>query len=624
MKLNRNPGYLKPAILQLAALLFLVEPVSSTNSDSLQIRLYHGLDEIGTGLNYNLRVESGSVWTVWRGGINSLFRRPSGSFGELKSDGDFESTFGKQLRPNLDLNAVFKGDFYNLERFEGPSPFSQPKPGPPTSWLLNEPVASWSVPGQKINRVFVGLGGTFRPDTLLKLTTIIGNQYEHRAGFDDSGISASLDGELKGFDYKGYHNNLGVYLEQEELGERLDREIRFNYGLDKSFSQSSSNRLEIYYRQKRHDYHAWGTNTIGTRMDTDQSIRNQLRYDFAPSVGFILDTQLIGSTHEDWTASTNTVRDEVNTANSITIRRTANRLSSWTRMQLDWGAQEDHTGLKRERGTSLEGGMSWYPSTVDSTSFVAAVRKRQYDTSDTANFDDRDRLRYEFDLVYCHKFSPRFRFISRAQTSLEHLVYIFAQKSDQNHWSRVFRLQPEVSFEPHPAWHNAARFELVANSTDYDFELDPAFIKSTIYRRWTASDSLVWDIERGWSMSLEYSIDLEDAGRFVWDDWIQQISEEYRTQRASTVIARQTHTGIRFEAGISVYERKGWEYSIDPLEGSVKSPFLYISRWGPIVRFIYPSESSINIFADGDLSWVHEWGRDDYSIINLDLRVTWQ
>jgi hypothetical protein len=255
---------------------------------------------------------------------------------------------------------------------------------------------------------------------------------------------------------------------------------------------------------------------------------------------------------------------------------------------------------------------------------VTAVRKRQYDTSDTANYDDRDRLRYEFDLLYCHQFSPRFRVQSRAQASLEHLVYIFAQKSDQNHWSRVFRLEPEISFEPHPDWHNAASFELVANSTDYDFELDPALIKSTIYRRYTAADSLVWAIERGWLMAIEYALDLEDNGRFVWDDWIQQISEEYRTQRASAIIARQTYTGIRFEAGLSVYERKGWEYSMDPAGQSIKSPFLYISRWGPIVRLTYPSASGINIYADGDLSWVHEWGKEDYAIINLDLRITWQ
>lgn len=207
---------------------------------------------------------------------------------------------------------------------------------------------------------------------------------------------------------------------------------------------------------------------------------------------------------------------------------------------------------------------------------------------------------------------------------MEHLVYIFAQKSDQNHWNRVFKLRPEIAFEPHPAWHNTARFELVANSTDYDFELDPAFIKSTIYRRYSAHDSLEWSISRGWALTAEYSIDLEDDGRFLWDDWIQQISAEYRSQRTMLKISRQTYSGIRFDAGFSLYERKGWEHSVLPGGGTMKAPFFYLSRWGPLLTFTFPSASGFNIYASGDLSWVHEWNQEDYTIINLDLRVSFQ
>ena len=176
MKSNRNSGYSQLIILFCAQLLFLVEPAFSDNPDSLQIRLYHGLDEMGAGLIYNLRVESGSVWTSWQGDANSLFRRPAGSSGELKTNGDFTSRFGKALRPNLDLQAVFEGDFYRLERFGTPQPFSLYPSNPPTDWLLDTPPASISAPAQKINRLLVGLGGTFRPDTLMKLTTIIGEQ----------------------------------------------------------------------------------------------------------------------------------------------------------------------------------------------------------------------------------------------------------------------------------------------------------------------------------------------------------------------------------------------------------------------------------------------------------------
>ncbi|MBU1881911.1 hypothetical protein KKA08_07725, partial [bacterium] len=402
------------------------------------------------------------------------------------------------------------------------------------------------------------------------------------------------------------------------------RELRFGYGLSKQFNKLSSDHLAIQYRQKRFDYHIWGMPEIGTRLDTDQSLQNQLRYNLSNRIGFILDNELVGSTSEDRSPSGNNVRDNIRTANALTFTGQKETLSGWARFKFDWGTQEDITGLKHEKGSSLEGNVSWLPGEKDSLAFFAAVRKRQYDTSDTSNYDDRDRIRYEVDFSYQKIFSPSFRAIFKAETALEHLVYIFAEKSDQNHWNRIFKLSPEVSFEPFDDWHNRSVFKLVANSTDYDFDLDPANIKSTIYRRYSATDSLNWEFQRGWGISWEYTLTLEDGGRFIWDDWVQQISEEYRTHQAAMMLMRRSPSGVRIDLGASVYDRKGWEYDIDPLGESVKTPFFYLSRWGPFLQVFYPSDSGVQVVANSDLSWVHEWNQEDYVIINLDLRVVWR
>lgn len=577
---------------------------------------------MGLGAAFYLDLRRGPVWSTWQSNSNGLYRRPPESQGELRSSGDLDVNVGRTLRRNLDLKGIFQADFYRFERFEGPIQVTPAILPPPQVWQMSDLAGTSVFPAQQINSALLGLGGTFKPDTLLRLTSIVGQQWEKREGFDDQGLSASLRADLTDFEYRGYRNDLDLYLEQEELGDRLNRELRFNYGLDKGFSDNSSDRLEVHYRQKRHDYHIWGDSYIGTRMDTDQSIRNQLLYNAYSHLGFIFDTQLVGSTHEDRTPTANTIREEITTANVLTVQTKLERTTGWTRLRFDWGAQEDATGLKRERGTSLEGGFSWLPTREDSLALQTAVRKRQYDTSDTANYDDRDRLRYEFELRYERKLSADFRVSNRAQITLEHLVYIFGEKSDQNHWNRIFKLSPEVEFEPHPDWHNRARFELVANSTDYDFELDPTFIKSTIYRRYTAADSLAWTIQRGCAIAIEYAIDLEDGGRLLWDEWIQEISDQYRTQQASVLLIRQTRAGIRFESGLSVYERKGWQYTQSDV-GMVKSPFLRVSRWGPVLQLSYPSAAGLSIEMTADLSWVHEWNAEDYTIVNLDLRVTW-
>ena len=605
-------------------LFFFPQPSLHAGSDSLQVRMYHGLDEMGAGNAFFWRYEHDKFWSSWQGNTNVWYRRPTGSQGELKTDWYYQGQLGKTLSPTLDVKAVFEGDFYQFRRFSGPSPQAPAVLDPPLFLELIGPGTLPPVPPQQIERSLLGLGSTFKPDTLLLLTTLIGPRWERREGFDDQGIAASLTTSLQGLEFKGYRNDLDLFLEQEELGARLNREFRFQYGLDKTFSRNSSNRLEIYYRQKRHDYHVWGSSAIGTRTDTDQSFRNQLRYDLSPQLGFSLDTDLTGSRHEDRSPTASALREEIGTSNALTLRGTREKVSGWLRLKFNWGAQEDATGLKRERGTSLESNLFWIPTKADSLGFASAVRKRQYDTSDTSNYDDRDRLRYEFDLLCGHAFNSRFRTAIRAQVILDHLVYIFSEKSDQNNWNRIFKLAPEVYFEPHPAWRNLTRFELVANTTSYDFELDPGFIKSTIYRRFTAADSLVCSLNRGWSLLLEYSFDLEDGGRFIWGDWVQQISDEYRTHTMAILIIRETRAGIRFDAGASIYDRRGWEYTIEPELGTVKSPFLYLSRWGPLLQLTYPSASGIRIEAGGDLSWVHEWGREDYTIVNLDLRITWR
>lgn len=593
------------------------------SADSLRYRVYHGLDEIGMGTVFSLDADYSGFRSTVRGKLDGLYRRPLGSQGELKSYGDFEAIFGRSLRRNFDIEAIFQGDFYSFERFQGPLPLALRSVTPPMSWEMPNLYASPSGFQQKIEGSLLGVGGTYKPDTLLVLTSIIGQQWERREGFDDRGLSASLSAQLTGFEYRGYSNDLDFYYEQEELGVRLNRDMRFGYGLNKEFSDNSSDHLEIYYHQKRYDYHIGGMKSIGTRTDTDQRLRNQLRYDPYRGWELYLDTELIGSSHEDRTATTST-REAINTSNALTLHGEYADLMGWTRLRVDWGTQKDATGLKRDRGTSLEANLNLTPTFSDSVSLLSAVRKRRYDTSDTANYDDRDRLRYEMDLHYGHIFSSSFYVSTRVQATLEHLVYIFGQKSDQNHWNRIFKLKPEISFDPHPRWKNVATFELVTNMTDYDFELDPALIKSTIYRRYTAGDQLVWDVSRGWSLNLEYRLDLEDNGRFIWDEWIQQISEEYRTHKAAMSLVRQTQTGIRFDIGVSAYERKGWEYLLDPEYGTVKSPFFYLTRWGPLLHLSYSYASGVIIEADGDLSWVHEWTRDDYTIVNMDLKITWR
>jgi hypothetical protein len=612
--------------LAILAIILIVLGTSPARSqpDSVQIYLYHGLDEMGAGSSFSGHWTLGLNWARLNGQALNLYRRPPSTQGDLKSSLDFRAQLGRSIFSNLDLEGIFEGDFYHFRQYDGPLPL-QPEPlNPAGDWMTTNPAVPVSGPPQRISSPLLALGAIYRPVIPVSLTATVGRRWDQREGFDDHGYSGSVLGELDGWSVGKYRNDLEVYGQQEALGNRLNRELKVQYGLNTEFTSSTSDKLEIYYRQKRHDYHVWGTDLIGTRLDTDHRLSNQINYQASEKFRFLLDTQFGGSRHEDQSVGANTLREEVTTAAGLTLLTELERMTSSSRLKLDWGAQEDATGLKRERGVSLEEDLLWRLAQSDSLDFAAAVRKRQYDTSDTANYDDRDRLRYEFQVYHSHLFSRYFRLASRAQVILEHLVYIFGQKSDQNNWNRIFRIGPEVYFSPAVGWGNLAKFELAANYNDYDFELDLASIKSTVYRRYTASDSLGWTWQRGWDLIFNYSLDLEDGGRLKWADWVEQIAEEYRTHKASVKVNRQTPSGILFQTGFSIYQRKGWQYELGSSGQTERTPFLLIDRWGPMLRVLYPSKSGVEVDITGDFSRVHQWLIEDYSIVNLDVRITYR
>jgi hypothetical protein len=614
------------AQLSFLTILFGINPgiCLSDEADSLKIYGHQGLDEVGGGSIFNLQFDQGAIQTNWQGRFEALYRTPANSQGDYRSSGDFQGKILKTINDKIDVFGLIHGDIYRYLNYSGPGLFPRSlAPVPTYLWSNGNPSFSNSL-YQKIDRYRLGIGGNYRPLKPLQITLTLGNQWEDRGLPVNAGPSCALSAAVADWEIQGFKNDVSLLLQREYLGARVDQESKVAIGVEKRFTEQSDDRLIAYYRQKSHDYPIAYTYSIGKRLDVEQNLLNTLNYDVNPRWKLTMLTQITGSTHQDRTPQVEVTRKEINTGNSFTLRTSGDARKAWSTMAFEWGVQQDATGLKRERGTAVEGGAVFDVFQADTLSFQAAVRKRQYDTSDTSNYDDRDRLRYEFDLRYFHRITPYFTVSQRFLATLEHLVYIYAEKSDQNHWNRIFKLAPEVWCQPHRRLTNLSRFELIANSNDYDFELDPVLIKSTIYRRYSANDSLSWQAGYGWLISAEYTLDLEDGGRFLWDQWIQQKSDEYRTQQFTCGFRRQTLQNIILAAGVMLYERKGWQFTYESGSGSQRTPFLYLSRWGPVLQLIYPSKSGLRFEMNGDFSWVHEWYREDYTIVNLDLRMVWR
>ncbi len=165
---------------------------------------------------------------------------------------------------------------------------------------------------------------------------------------------------------------------------------------------------------------------------------------------------------------------------------------------------------------SLTGGIDL--SRRDKMSFNLLQNKLKYDTQSLENFDDRDELLSIVRLKYSRQFTPFFAGFITAEGTLNHIVYIFSQKSSNNNINRIIRLGAGGNYSgKNISMLNS--FEVSANYTVYDFEdLNPNS-RSYSFRQFTALDSTRIVLSRKLFFQLYGYIKLSEQGDFKWSSF---------------------------------------------------------------------------------------------------------
>ncbi|HSG27406.1 MAG TPA: hypothetical protein VLA34_02920 [Candidatus Krumholzibacterium sp.] len=106
--------------------------------------------------------------------------------------------------------------------------------------------------------------------------------------------------------------------------------------------------------------------------------------------------------------------------------------------------------------------------------------------------------------------------------SLMHLVYLSSRRSADNTWNRIFRLSPAVTYTPSASFTTANRFEVLANYTVYDFELEGSPVRSFSFRQFAFSDSTVVAVSRRSSLVWRSTVRIYQRGNLRWNDFTEQ------------------------------------------------------------------------------------------------------
>ncbi|MCU7497062.1 MAG: hypothetical protein HF314_08875 [Ignavibacteria bacterium] len=141
--------------------------------------------------------------------------------------------------------------------------------------------------------------------------------------------------------------------------------------------------------------------------------------------------------------------------------------------------------------------------------------KLRYDTPSEENFDDRDELMSIFRVLYIRKLSPFFDAFLNLEANLNHIVYIFAERSSNNNFTRLLKLSTGGDFKSQVI-NSKNTFEVSANYSVYDFEDIKSNFRSFSFRQMSMQDSTTIRLKKKLAFTVFGSLKFSEQGDFNW------------------------------------------------------------------------------------------------------------
>ncbi len=254
----------------------------------------------------------------------------------------------------------------------------------------------------------------------------------------------------------------------------------------------------------------------------------------------------------------------------------------------------------------------------DSLRLINGVTRLQYNTPDSTNYDDRDELRYNNVIEYYHLFRSGWLFLLGGEASLGHFVYLFKEKSAENHWNRVFRLYSDVRWRVN-LWHWLTHAEVLANYYAYDYDKLLGQIRSLAFRHMTLRQQIGHPIALGLQGQFSTRIQLEDQGRLDWQAFVEELILEREIVEYEYKLAFPRWKHFRGYFGYRYQRRIDWR-----IQSEVRSTNERIFTTGPLVRLVYRWHNRPVISWEGAFLKVSQMDGAEYSITQLHLQAFWQ
>ena len=555
--------------------------------DSSTMTLTSGLDVLGWHSTYQMQGEEDARFALSRA-VNIRRRDVRQNGTEWTFEEDVMLKGGLPINPLMELRGWVHADLYSDE-FQN-----------------------------QMHWVQQGAGVAVTPSQWVEVFPAVGVQEDYRQGQRDRGSLLTSKIDVAPPSWGNGSINWGV----EELGNRQNRDFEAAYHVRGDFRPDTFNEFEAAYQQHKRSYYLSAGGEIAERREIHRRIQNQLGYPLGKGHNLRISTSASDSKIEIASGGSRNQHREVETNFRIAVLTSRSFYAG--NLLYEWNSQNQEFDEDRINGNhqALRAISTFRLSPVDRLSLNASIVKNRFDTPDTMNFDDRDEWSTRMSLIYSRPINRYLDFSQEMSVYLDHLVYIFSEKSENNYWRRVFRLASTLTSTPFPGVVNRNGFLVASTYRDYDFDREDN-PRSDVYRRFTAVDSLELPLKRHINCLLIYQIDLEDRGLLDWSEWIQQISEEYRAQRFQATISYRSPLGWTLSGGWIESVRLGWRYSSTSVNVRTKSLFQNIRTSGPIIACNWSGFDRIEIEVSSQWQWIEDREREDQSLLFADINLRW-
>lgn len=455
------------------------------------------------------------------------------------------------------------------------------------------------------------LGGVeYHPFDSVEFTPMLGVRYDNQLGIHNQGLSYQLNGRINDLDLSGYRMNFLGKLAGDDIAPRKGIGDLASLGIIKVFSDEARNNLRFQFLQNRRDFYfnadsltrtQYGiTSNIDSRRENIFGVDEELVYRFSNAAFLTFGADISNrqvsrvTLYKNFLSPSSSIFDSdvgefrletllqfsytTPSANMMMRvdyaerdeRHTAIDIESVDKSFYDMRQREEEKNDNSSRKTSLAGNISFPLSASDRIESSFSASLLQYDTPSSENFDDRDELLIVAGIGEEHVWSPSLRVRLNADVVLNHMVYLFSQRSANNNWNRIFRFAPRIDYTPASWFHTINVFEVLANYTVYDFEEEVKSVKSYSFRQFFWLDSTAIRVaQRVWIDGVVLW-KFYERGQLFWKEFKEQPAN-YFAERSLFSQLRYTVPEVSFAAGIRMFSQKRYASQGDDrqLENSI-------------------------------------------------------